>query len=86
MVTTRKQVVLERVGRAAFVALAWALTLAMVAASPARAQTFKTLYKVTEQDAGSGPNSPLIWDSAGNLYGTVGSSPNGQGGTVRYSS
>ncbi len=71
--------ILKQIGRVTLIALAWALTLAAVAVSPARAQTFKTLYKFTEQDQGTLPDSTLVWDSAGNLYGTAGDSANGDG-------
>jgi uncharacterized repeat protein (TIGR03803 family) len=36
----------------------------------ARAQTFTTLYTFSGND-GAGPAAKLIWDSAGNLYGTT---------------
>jgi uncharacterized repeat protein (TIGR03803 family) len=79
MTRMAKQGTLGQFRKVTLVLVAWALALTALAASPARAQTFKTLYKFTPQDVASYPVSPLVWDSAGNLYGTAGDSPNGDG-------
>ena len=79
MATKYKQEILKQVARATFVVLACALLLGAIVPISVGAQTFKTLYKFKEQDAASGPNSALVWDAAGNLYGTAGGSPNGEG-------
>jgi uncharacterized repeat protein (TIGR03803 family) len=79
MTRMAKQATLGQFGKMTFVALAWALLLGAIAPQSARAQTFKTLYQFTEQDQGSSPDSPLVLDSAGNLYGTAGSNANGDG-------
>ena len=79
MTRMAKQGTLGQSGKVALTALACALALTVFAASSALAQTFKTLYKFTPQDAASGPSSAVIWDAAGNLYGTAVSSPGGDG-------
>ncbi len=44
--------------------------------------TEKTLYHFTGGDDGSRPNTPLIRDAAGNLYGTTEYAGSGRGGTA----
>jgi uncharacterized repeat protein (TIGR03803 family) len=46
------------------------LTLTIAAGTPAAAKE-KILYTFTGGSDGNGPNSPLIFDNAGNLYGTT---------------
>jgi uncharacterized repeat protein (TIGR03803 family) len=45
--------------------------LVAVAARPARAQTFTTLYSFTAASDGNGPFASVFQDPAGNLYGTT---------------
>src|SRR5271167_3911073 len=56
--------------RAAIVALAMMLVLAVVATPAARAQTFKVIYTF-EAGTGNTPYAGLTMDKAGNLYGTT---------------
>jgi uncharacterized repeat protein (TIGR03803 family) len=51
--------------------LAITLTSVAVASQPAQAQTFKVLYGFTGGSDGGEPDSGLITDSDGNLYGTT---------------
>jgi uncharacterized repeat protein (TIGR03803 family) len=48
------------------------LELVLVAALPAQAQTFTVLYTFTGGTDGDGPQAPVIFDRAGNLYSTSG--------------
>src|SRR5271163_3782958 len=47
------------------------LVLIVFTTRPAQAQTFTTLYEFTPSGEGSNPVTPLMMDSAGNLYGTT---------------
>src|SRR5579859_1134201 len=49
-----------------------AATLVIALASAAQAQTFTVLYTFTGMADQSEPDTALIMDSAGNLYGTTG--------------
>lgn len=51
--------------------LVLALVSAVLAASAAQAQTYKVLYSFTGGDDGKTPESSLMADAAGNLYGTT---------------
>src|SRR5277367_513611 len=51
--------------------LAITLMSVVVASQPAPAQTFKVLYRFTGGSDGGEPDSGLIADSDGNLYGTT---------------
>ena len=53
----------------AALALAWTL-LALLATLPAQAQTLTVLHNFTGPD-GIGPSGALLFDDAGNLYGTT---------------
>jgi hypothetical protein len=44
---------------------------------PAQAQTFKVLHSFKGSD-GMSPDAQLVWDSAGNLYGTTGTGGSGK--------
>jgi uncharacterized repeat protein (TIGR03803 family) len=57
--------------RAATIALACAILLAIFAAPSARAQTFTTLYRFTGGTDGGYPTAELIRDATGNLYSTT---------------
>jgi uncharacterized repeat protein (TIGR03803 family) len=54
----------------------------MLAASPAGAQTYSTLYSFQCQPDGSAPTSSVALDSAGNLYGATGNGGSYNVGTV----
>jgi uncharacterized repeat protein (TIGR03803 family) len=65
------------------IALTLALSLAAIAALPAQARTFKTLYTFTGEKDGGTPTGPFAIDAKGNLYGVTVWSQNGIGpGTV----
>ena len=78
-----KRRILNQIGRVTFVALAWVLSLGVIAPVSAPAQTFKTLYNFTGGSDGGGPEGPLAIDAKGNLYSAAATSDNGVGnGTV----
>ena len=60
-------------------ALAIALALIAVLASPAQAQTFNVIHKFTDEADGWSPAAGLIMDKEGNLYGTTSVGANGCG-------
>ena len=57
MTRMAKQGTLGQFRKVTLVLVAWALALTALAASPARAQTFKTLYKFTPQDVACPPTA-----------------------------
>jgi uncharacterized repeat protein (TIGR03803 family) len=83
LVSLSKRGTSRRFGRVLRIALAWALSLAVVVPMSAWAQTFKSLYSFTGVNDGGLPEGSLIFDGEGNLYGTALYTANGTGnGTV----
>ena len=83
MTNTVRHWILRRARRLAGIALTLALSLAAIAALPAQARTFKTLYTFTGEKDGGTPTGPFAIDAKGNLYGVTVWSQNGIGpGTV----
>lgn len=63
-------------------ALALAIMLAVFTTRPAEAQSFKILYAFTGGTDGGSPQSAVIQDKAGNLYGTTYAGGSHQAGTI----
>ncbi|MGA9642982.1 MAG: hypothetical protein WBQ72_16415 [Terriglobales bacterium] len=55
----------------AVLALAAIVLLVLLATLPAEGQTETVLYNFSGHGDGSIPTSALVWDGAGNLYGTT---------------
>jgi uncharacterized repeat protein (TIGR03803 family) len=57
--------------RAGIIALTTVITLSVIAAQVAKAQTFSVLHNFTGRADGYGPTAGVTMDRAGNLYGTT---------------
>lgn len=66
----------------AVAAVSVVLLLTLSSASPAWGASYKVLYKFRGKGDGQYPDAPLIFDAAGNLYGTTGPDDSRSNGTV----